>query len=95
MSTSYVHERFDVALTADFGGSRLDNFFPPFPQPPERVTLDAHWLLDLTFQYHLTPGFSVFARGSNLLDDDYEQVFGYRTLGRTAFFGVRAQLGGR
>ena len=99
VSTSYVHERFDVNLTADFGGSRIDTFFPPFPQAPERVTLDAHWLLDLTFQYRVTPAISIFARGSNrylvLLDDDYEQVFGFRTLGRTAFFGVRAQLGGQ
>ena len=85
--------RFDAALAADYGGSRIDTFFPPFPQAPTRVELDDHWLLDLTLQFHVSQNLSLFARGSNLLDDDYEQVFGYRTLGRTGFAGIRANFG--
>lgn len=85
--------RFDANLAADYGGSRIDTFFPPFPEAPMRVELDDHWLLDLTLQFHVSSNLSLFARGSNLLDDDYEQVFGYQTLGRTGFAGIRANFG--
>jgi len=34
----------------------------------------------------------LFVRGSNLLDDDYEQVFGYRTSGRAAYAGIKIEF---
>ncbi len=51
------------------------------------------WLVDLTAQYQLTPSVRLFARGTNLLDEDYEQVYGYRTLGRAGYLGVRIGFG--
>ena len=86
-------ERLSGALTADFGGERTDTFFPPFPNPSEIVTLDSYWLLDLALQYRATDSIAVFAKGTNLLDEDYEQVFGYRTLGRAGYLGVRVNFG--
>lgn len=86
-------ERMRATLTADFGGERLDIFYPPFPAPAQIVTLDSHWLLGLTLQYRLTSSLDVFVRGSNLLDEDYEEVFGYRTQGRTALVGIRTRFG--
>ena len=87
------NDRFRATLAADYGGTREDLFFPPFPAERQRVTLDSYWVVDLTAQYQLTPAIAVFARGSNLLDEEYEQVFGYRTLGRTAYVGLRATFG--
>ena len=81
--------RFRATLTADFGGERQDIFFPPFPNPSEIVTLDSYWLVDLALQFQVTDGVRLFARGTNLLDEDYEQVFGYQTLGRAGYVGVR------
>ena len=68
-------------------------FFPPFPALPETVTLESFWLLDLTAQYQLTRSINIFARGTNLLDEDYEQVYGYQTPGRAGYAGVRVNFG--
>ena len=88
------NERFSTTLNADYGGTRSDIFYPPWPEPSEIVTLDNYWLLDLAMQYHVTPSVTLFARGSNLLDEDYEQVYGYRTPGRAAWFGARVSFRG-
>ncbi len=85
----FANDRAQLALGADYGGTRTDTFFPPFPNPPTVVTLERHLLVDLTAQFQLSPRVSLFARGTNLLDEEYEQVFGYRTLGRAGYVGVR------
>lgn len=87
------NERFSTSLNADYGGTRNDTFFAPWPAPPEIVTLGNYWLVDLTIQYQASPTISLFAKGSNLLDEDYEQVYGYRTAGRAAFVGTRMSFG--
>jgi len=87
------NRRFNAALAADYGGTRTDVFFPPFPEPSETVTLDSYWLLDLTLHYELTKSSSLFARGTNLLDEEYEQVYGYQTPGRAGYLGIRLNFG--
>ena len=86
-------ERLSGSLNSDFGGERTDVFFPPWPNPSEVVTLDSHLLVDATVQYRATDSVTVFAKGTNLLDEDYEQVYGYRTLGRAGYLGVRVNFG--
>jgi vitamin B12 transporter len=86
-------QRASIALAADYGGTRSDMFFPPFPDPSEIVVLGSYWLVDLTAAYDLSETVSVFARANNLLDEDYEQVFGFAAPGRSAYVGVRANFG--
>jgi vitamin B12 transporter len=95
LSANYraANERFTMALNADYGGTRSDIFFAPWPASPETVTLGNYWLVDLAIQYRATPAVSLFAKGTNLLDEDYEQVYGYRTAGRAAFVGARMNFG--
>jgi vitamin B12 transporter len=88
-----TNEKWESSLSADYGGTRNDIFFPPFPDPSEIVTLDSYWLVDLAVQYRMTPAVTLFARGTNLLDEEYEQVYGYRTLGRAGYVGVRTNFG--
>ncbi len=89
----FAGNRGRISLAADYGGTRHDVFFPPWPNPSEIVTLESYWLVDLTVRYQLTDSIKLFARGSNLLDTEYEQVYGYRTPGRAAFAGVRVDIG--
>jgi len=89
----FADARGGVTLTADYGGKRTDIFFPPFPQSSELVTLGDYWLVDLTARYAVTPRATLFARVSNLLDTDYEQVYGYRTAGRNVYAGVQMNFG--
>jgi len=92
-SYRFLDERATLTVVADYGGTSTDIFFPPFPEPSEIVSLDSFWLLDLTASYDINRNTNIFVRALNLLDEDYEQVYGYRTPGRSAFVGVRLGFG--
>ena len=68
-------------------GARPDTNFDVFPS--QNVRLGAYWLADARLAYQLRSGIELFARGSNLLDQEYQDVFGYRTEGRGLYLGVR------
>ena len=57
--------------------------------PFDRVALGSYWLADARVAYAVRPGIELFARGSNLLDQHYQDVFSYRTEGRGLFAGIR------
>lgn len=57
--------------------------------PFDRVTLGSYWLADARIAYAVRPGFELFARVSNALNQRYEDVFGYRTERRAAYAGIR------
>ena len=89
----FLESRARLTFAADYGGTRRDVFFPPWPNPSEIVTLDNYWLVDIAAQYEISEGVTLFVRASNLLDSEYEQVFGYRTQGRSTYAGIRASFG--
>jgi vitamin B12 transporter len=95
ISTAYqfAAERAEISVTADYSGESNDQYFPPFPDPSEIITLDDFWTVDLNVNFRVSPRTSLFVRATNLLDEDYEQVYGYRTLGRSLFAGVRFGFG--
>jgi len=88
-----TNDKLLTSLAVDYGGSRYDIFFPPFPASSEIVTLQKYWLVDMTVQYQVMPAITLFARGTNLLDEKYEQVYGYRTQGRAGYVGIRTSFG--
>ncbi len=57
--------------------------------PFDRIALGSYWLADARIAYAVRPGIELFARGSNLLDQRYQDVFSYRTEGRGLFAGIR------
>jgi vitamin B12 transporter len=81
-----------LALSAAYGGTRTDTFFPPWPNPPETVTLTTHWLADATLSYQVASNIRLFTRVANLLDASYEHVYGYRMPGRTVYAGITVSL---
>jgi vitamin B12 transporter len=89
----FLDDRFNLTVIADYGGSQTDIFFPPFPASSEIIGLGSYWLLDVAATYELSPAVDLFARITNMLDEDYEQVFGYQTPGRAGYFGVRVNFG--
>jgi vitamin B12 transporter len=56
------------------------------------VTLDAFTLVNLNASYRASDKLDIYLRLDNLLDEDYEEVFGYQTLGFGASLGVRFDL---
>lgn len=81
--------RFNVNLNAQYNGSQDDLFFPPWPQPSRVVKLDDYTLLNLTASYQMNKQLSLYTRLDNLLDENYEEVYGFETLGLGAVVGVR------
>ena len=51
--------------------------------------LDNYEVLDLNARYTLAAGLDVYGRIENLLDQDYEEIPGYRTSARAAHAGLR------
>jgi len=81
---SIGHVTYGASLA--YVGKHLDNR-DTFPF--DRVTLGSYWLADARVAYAVAPGVELFARGANLLDQHYQDVFSYRTEGRGLFAGIR------
>ncbi|MGO4831246.1 TonB-dependent receptor plug domain-containing protein, partial [Rhizobiaceae sp. 2RAB30] len=56
---------------------------------PARVAMPAYTVVNLGGSFKFTDYLEGYGRIDNLFDEDYEEVFGYNTQGRTAFFGLR------
>ena len=86
-----ANERVNVNVNIVVNGSQYDTFFPPYPRSPERVKLASYTLVTVAASYQATPRLEFFGRIENLLDEDYEDVFGFNTPGIGAFIGLRAK----
>jgi len=71
-------------------GERPDSNYSAFP--PARVTLPGYAKLDLGLTGRLSRHFSLYGRVENLLDQQYEEVFGFPALGRFFSAGVTAHF---
>lgn len=87
-----VMDNLHINTNAQYNGSQTDVFFPPWPAPSETVTLADYTLLNVNANYSASEKLSIYLRLDNLLDDNYEEVFGYQTLGFGASLGVRFSL---
>lgn len=85
-----LDDRAHLNLSVDYNGEQKDLNFTTIPS--SRVTLDDYTLVNLNGSYRINDNFQVFGRVENLLDDDYQEVFGFETLGRGFFVGLRASL---
>jgi len=56
--------------------------------PATTVTLDAYTLVHAQVRYTLRPGVELGLRGSNLLDETYEDILGYRAPGRAWYLNL-------
>ena len=80
-----------AGLSLAYVGKRQDLDFDIFPA--RRVTLGDYALLDARIAYRLSDRIEAFGRVANALNEDYQDVVGYVTPGRTAYAGVRLILG--
>jgi len=78
--------RFRYGASVAYVGRHLDNR-DTFPF--DRVALGTYWLADARVAYAVGSRIELFARGSNLFDQHYQDVFSYRTEGRGLFAGIK------
>jgi vitamin B12 transporter len=99
--------RATVNLNLRYNGRQLDSNFSgisaPFPASlPDvkpatganagKVVLPSFTLVNLSASYDLADHVEVFGRIENLTDEDYYEVFGFPTPGRTATIGARVKF---
>lgn len=58
--------------------------------PQNRVTLDEYVLVNVGGSFKVNETVEFYGRIENLFDEDYEEIFGFNTQGRTAFAGIKA-----
>ncbi len=56
---------------------------------PVRVKLDDYWLVTAGASYKLQPGLEIYGRVENVLNEKYQEIYGYNTPGLAAYAGVR------
>jgi len=76
-------------MQADYTGGRLDRFFPPFPESPEIVGLNAYWLLSANYRYEVSQTLIINLRLSNMLNRQYEDVVGFSGESSRALLSMR------
>jgi len=80
----------DLALTLnlDHTGTQLDTDFAT----SSNVELHAYTLVGANIRYDVSDIVSVYVRGTNLLDEEHQDVVGFSTAGRGVFAGLTANF---
>jgi len=99
LNALYSFRILDRPATANVGirynGDQTDTVFNSFfPVEIETKKLEGYTLLNAGFAWQVTDRLQIFARGENLLDEHYQEVFGYGAPGLGVFAGLRVKLGG-
>ncbi|MCY4130939.1 MAG: TonB-dependent receptor [Gammaproteobacteria bacterium] len=81
-------DRMRSRSTIHYVGEQLDRDFSTFPATV--VTLNDHVLATVALEYDITSKLMLHGMVDNLLDTEYEHVYGFRTPGRTFNVGMRA-----
>ncbi len=81
-------DELSLTVNADHTSSQLDTNFGTF----STVELDSYTLIGANIRYAVSDIVSVYLRGTNLSDEDYQEVFGYASEGRGVFAGVSADF---
>jgi len=78
-----------INLNLAYTGEQPDIFYPPWPNPSLRVSLDSFLLASLTATWRATSRLRWHIRAENLGDTRFEEVYGFRGPGRSIHLGVQ------
>jgi vitamin B12 transporter len=87
-SASYFwFKKLRTVVEAKFVNAREElNFGAP------NFDIEDYSLLNVAAEYDVTPHFSIFGRVDNLTNEHYSEVFGFPSLGRAAYGGVKVRF---
>ncbi len=86
----FAQGRGNFNLSLDYNSDQLDDDFSSFPAT--RLVLDSFVLLNLAGSFDVTDYVTLFGRIENVLDADYQEVFGFETRGIGAFAGLKVNF---
>ena len=82
-----------VRLSYQYNDDRQDSFFNNSTFENEEVTLKSYSLLDLYLSHELLENkLKLFAGMSNILNEDYAELYGFTTKGRNVYLGFNLNL---
>lgn len=87
VANASLHYRFLPRTSADLHFSYVGNRFDW--GSPSATKMNDYELVDLRLTHGINDQWQVFVEGKNLLDEEYQEIRGYGTLGRTFYTGVR------
>ncbi|RDV28221.1 TonB-dependent receptor [Alteromonas aestuariivivens] len=79
-------------LNVAYTGSRLDTYYPPYPQPAQTVGLRPYTLVSANLSYQISDTWQMALRLDNALNADYEDIVGYQGKQRRAILTLQYQL---
>ncbi len=77
-----------LTVSVDHNGEQLDTDFATFSD----VTLDSFTLVGANARFNINEHVALTLRGSNLLDEDYQEVVGFASPGRAVFGGLELEF---
>lgn len=86
----YPTERYIIRMDLTYIGERKDIDYTRFPY--EQITLDGYTKVDLSIHYKINPSFEIFGRIENLLDEEYEEVYGYQSARLSGYGGLKVEF---
>lgn len=92
LNYAFYNDNANVNLGVNYNGRQQDSVFPPFPAASFRTILGAYTLVDLSGSFKLNEMVSFTGRIENLLDESYEEVFGFTSPGIGGYLGVNLTL---
>lgn len=87
----FLDDRANLNLGISYNGEQEDLEFGS-ETPETRVRLDDFTLINLSGSYRLSGNVEIFGRVENLIDEDYQEVFGFNTPGIGGFAGIRITM---
>ena len=81
---NYKVDKHSVTTEGDFTGKR-----PDIDNLGNQVSLGSNLVFNMNYAYNFTEKFSTYAKVRNILDKDYEDIYGYGTGGRAATLGLK------
>jgi vitamin B12 transporter len=87
---TFYEDRARLFGEVTFNGRMQDT---AYRQPaPRRVALDEYTVVNIGGSFKFNDKVEAYARIENLFDEQYEEVYGYNTPGRTAFIGLKGSF---
>jgi vitamin B12 transporter len=83
-------EKANINIEIIYTGKRYDKDFSKFPA--ERITLKPFTLINLAASYQLFDFLDLYSRIENILNEDYEEIFGYATPQISVYFGINIKI---
>ncbi len=87
-----LSERLNISASLSHTSKAIDLFWPPLAWESERVELKAYTLMRIAGDFRINDTVSLYGRVENAFNQNYENVFGFATPGRSAYFGLRLAL---